>query len=210
MWSGRSPIKTVFLCISFITDIILWASTFESLVNPFVFVGSSPGGAIFAAVLGLDPIGGNGDSLGNCCCWASTIISNARSFPKRVWLDKRDCQGINTTFASMRHFDKANVVDDELHDLKLRFELLGMQTWRVSHLVSRGRQKGLLWDFSMGYSTKQDWNQCMQTKEQGFERTISKIQKGWSLILSLDWKLKQGPCLSNWIGKVRPKDMRNP
>jgi hypothetical protein len=33
----------------------------------------------------------------------------------------------------MRQFDKATVVDEELHDLKLRFELLGK-----SILISRG------------------------------------------------------------------------
>lgn len=43
----------------------------------------------------------------------------------------------------MRIFDKANVVDDELHDLKLRFELLGKKnTYLSSKGVGWWRERG--------------------------------------------------------------------
>lgn len=43
----------------------------------------------------------------------------------------------------MRNFDKAAVVDEELHDLKLRFELLGRLLGYVD-VGCRGRQESLL------------------------------------------------------------------
>jgi hypothetical protein len=46
----------------------------------------------------------------------------------------------------MRQLDKATAIDEELKDLKLRFELLGIY-WKLIH---RGRQKSVLRNFPVG------------------------------------------------------------